>query len=154
MSDLFRQVAGPSGLTDQRHLSLLLHEAIQIPRQLGEVAAFGGSNVEPSVRSCFRMVRTRTHTLTHAHIHTHTVYGHTHARMHVNNTPRTLALAHKMAKTGTQTLRPDTRVHIPHTHACMRIYHTHVHAHIPHTRACAYTTHTCMRTAPSQLVSM
>ena len=58
VADLFRQVAGPGGLTDQRHLSLLLHEAIQIPRQLGEVAAFGGSNVEPSVRSCFRMVRT------------------------------------------------------------------------------------------------
>uniref|UniRef100_A0A3Q1CGX8 Dystrophin related protein 2 n=1 Tax=Amphiprion ocellaris TaxID=80972 RepID=A0A3Q1CGX8_AMPOC len=52
---LFRQVSGSGGLTDQRHLSLLLHEAIQIPRQLGEVAAFGGSNVEPSVRSCFRM---------------------------------------------------------------------------------------------------
>uniref|UniRef100_A0AAY4EHY5 Dystrophin related protein 2 n=1 Tax=Denticeps clupeoides TaxID=299321 RepID=A0AAY4EHY5_9TELE len=52
---LFRQVAGPGGLMDQRHLSLLLHEAIQIPRQLGEVAAFGGSNVEPSVRSCFRV---------------------------------------------------------------------------------------------------
>lgn len=55
-------MSGPGGLTDQRHLSLLLHEAIQIPRQLGEVAAFGGSNVEPSVRSCFRMVRTRSHT--------------------------------------------------------------------------------------------
>ena len=27
-----------------------------MPRQLGEVAAFGGSNVEPSVRSCFRFV--------------------------------------------------------------------------------------------------
>ncbi|KAA8588756.1 hypothetical protein FQN60_010101 [Etheostoma spectabile] len=53
---LFRQVSGPGGLTDQRHLSLLLHEAIQIPRQLGEVAAFGGSNVEPSVRSCFRVL--------------------------------------------------------------------------------------------------
>ncbi|KAM9849620.1 dystrophin-related protein 2 [Aulostomus maculatus] len=52
---LFRQVSATGGLTDQRHLSLLLHEAIQIPRQLGEVAAFGGSNVEPSVRSCFRM---------------------------------------------------------------------------------------------------
>lgn len=51
-------MSGAGGLTDQRHLSLLLHEAIQIPRQLGEVAAFGGSNVEPSVRSCFRMVRT------------------------------------------------------------------------------------------------
>lgn len=57
IADLFRQVCGPGGLTDQKHLSLLLHEAIQIPRQLGEVAAFGGSNVEPSVRSCFRMVR-------------------------------------------------------------------------------------------------
>ncbi|XP_062380444.1 dystrophin-related protein 2 [Sardina pilchardus] len=52
---LFRQVCGQGGVADQRHLSLLLHEAIQIPRQLGEVAAFGGSNVEPSVRSCFRM---------------------------------------------------------------------------------------------------
>lgn len=56
LPDLFRQASGPGGLTDQRHLSLLLHEAIQIPRQLGEVAAFGGSNVEPSVRSCFRLV--------------------------------------------------------------------------------------------------
>uniref|UniRef100_A0A674D043 Dystrophin related protein 2 n=1 Tax=Salmo trutta TaxID=8032 RepID=A0A674D043_SALTR len=52
---LFRQVSGPGGLTDQRYLTMLLYEAIQIPRQLGEVAAFGGSNVEPSVRSCFRM---------------------------------------------------------------------------------------------------
>ncbi|XP_030066139.1 dystrophin-related protein 2 [Microcaecilia unicolor] len=51
---LFGQVSGPNGVCDQRHLSALLHEAIQIPRQLGEVAAFGGSNVEPSVRSCFR----------------------------------------------------------------------------------------------------
>mgnify|MGYP003284604880 CR=1 FL=1 len=73
-SDLFRQVCGQGNLVDQRHLSLLLHEAIQIPRQLGEVAAFGGSNVEPSVRSCFRMVRlthvcahTDTHTFTHIH---------------------------------------------------------------------------------------
>uniref|UniRef100_A0A8C0GQ96 Dystrophin related protein 2 n=1 Tax=Chelonoidis abingdonii TaxID=106734 RepID=A0A8C0GQ96_CHEAB len=54
---LFGQVANPGGLCDQRHLSILLHEAIQVPRQLGEVAAFGGSNVEPSVRSCFRFVK-------------------------------------------------------------------------------------------------
>ena len=60
-ADLFRQVCGPGGQTDQRHLSLLLHEAIQVPRQLGEVAAFGGSNVEPSVQSCLRMVTTHTH---------------------------------------------------------------------------------------------
>ncbi|RXM36703.1 Utrophin [Acipenser ruthenus] len=52
-TDLFRQVAGPTEMCDQRNLGLLLHDAIQIPRQLGEVAAFGGSNIEPSVRSCF-----------------------------------------------------------------------------------------------------
>ncbi|KFQ30480.1 Dystrophin-related protein 2, partial [Mesitornis unicolor] len=51
---LFSQVASAGGLCDQRHLGVLLHEAIQVPRQLGEVAAFGGSNVEPSIRSCFR----------------------------------------------------------------------------------------------------
>jgi hypothetical protein len=43
-------------MCDQRQLGLLLHDAIQIPRQLGEVAAFGGSNIEPSVRSCFQQV--------------------------------------------------------------------------------------------------
>ncbi|KAI1897629.1 hypothetical protein AGOR_G00085230 [Albula goreensis] len=53
---LFRQVAGPGDTCDQRQLGLLLHDAIQIPRQLGEVAAFGGSNIEPSVRSCFQHV--------------------------------------------------------------------------------------------------
>ncbi|CAH2315649.1 dystrophin-related 2 isoform X1 [Pelobates cultripes] len=58
---LFSQVAGPSGNCDQRQLGLLLHEAIQIPRQLGEVAAFGGSNVEPSVRSCFRFTNGNLH---------------------------------------------------------------------------------------------
>ncbi|KFO71964.1 Dystrophin-related protein 2, partial [Cuculus canorus] len=51
---LFSQVANSGGLCDQRQLGVLLHEAIQVPRQLGEVAAFGGSNVEPSIRSCFR----------------------------------------------------------------------------------------------------
>ncbi|GAB1294912.1 Utrophin [Apodemus speciosus] len=51
---LFKEVAGPTEMCDQRQLGLLLHDAIQVPRQLGEVAAFGGSNIEPSVRSCFR----------------------------------------------------------------------------------------------------
>ncbi|KAM9195436.1 utrophin [Mergus octosetaceus] len=51
---LFNEVAGPTEMCDQRQLGLLLHDAIQIPRQLGEVAAFGGSNIEPSVRSCFQ----------------------------------------------------------------------------------------------------
>uniref|UniRef100_A0A672HW03 Utrophin n=1 Tax=Salarias fasciatus TaxID=181472 RepID=A0A672HW03_SALFA len=53
---LFSQVASAGDTCDQRQLGLLLHEAIQIPRQLGEVAAFGGSNIEPSVRSCFQHV--------------------------------------------------------------------------------------------------
>ncbi|XP_069708268.1 utrophin isoform X5 [Phaenicophaeus curvirostris] len=51
---LFKEVASPTEMCDQRQLGLLLHDAIQIPRQLGEVAAFGGSNIEPSVRSCFQ----------------------------------------------------------------------------------------------------
>ncbi|XP_024863232.1 utrophin isoform X2 [Kryptolebias marmoratus] len=56
---LFRQVASAGDTCDQRQLGLLLHEAIQIPRQLGEVAAFGGSNIEPSVRSCFQHVNNK-----------------------------------------------------------------------------------------------
>lgn len=54
--DLFQEVCGPADTCDQKQLGLLLHDAIQIPRQLGEVAAFGGSNIEPSVRSCFQHV--------------------------------------------------------------------------------------------------
>ncbi|XP_056395125.1 dystrophin-related protein 2 isoform X4 [Hyla sarda] len=61
LQHLFLQVAGPDSTCDQRQLSLVLHEAIQIPRQLGEVAAFGGSNVEPSVRSCFRFGNGTSH---------------------------------------------------------------------------------------------
>lgn len=61
---LFRQVASATGFCDQRRLGLLLHDSIQIPRQLGEVASFGGSNIEPSVRSCFQFVRL---SLTHTH---------------------------------------------------------------------------------------
>ncbi|KAK6295536.1 hypothetical protein J4Q44_G00347620, partial [Coregonus suidteri] len=53
---LFSQVASSGDTCDQRQLGLLLHDAIQIPRQLGEVAAFGGSNIEPSVQSCFQHV--------------------------------------------------------------------------------------------------
>uniref|UniRef100_A0A1A8P6B7 Dystrophin n=1 Tax=Nothobranchius rachovii TaxID=451742 RepID=A0A1A8P6B7_9TELE len=56
---LFRQVASPTGFCDQRRLGLLLHDSIQIPRQLGEVASFGGSNIEPSVRSCFQFANNK-----------------------------------------------------------------------------------------------
>ncbi|XP_035715809.1 dystrophin isoform X4 [Folsomia candida] len=52
---LFRLVADVSKQVDQRKLGLLLHDCIQIPRMFGEVAAFGGSNIEPSVRSCFEI---------------------------------------------------------------------------------------------------
>ncbi|KAG5833361.1 hypothetical protein ANANG_G00275130 [Anguilla anguilla] len=45
---LFREVAGPTGTCDQRRLGLLLHESIQIPRQLGEVASFGGAISSPA----------------------------------------------------------------------------------------------------------
>nr|XP_034970275.1 dystrophin isoform X9 [Zootoca vivipara] len=56
---LFKQVASPTGFCDQRRLGLLLHDSIQIPRQLGEVASFGGSNIEPSVRSCFQFANNK-----------------------------------------------------------------------------------------------
>ncbi|KAK4879768.1 hypothetical protein RN001_007914 [Aquatica leii] len=49
---VFRLIADPQQRADQRKLGLLLHDILQVPRQLGEVAAFGGSNIEPSVRSC------------------------------------------------------------------------------------------------------
>ncbi|XP_016411282.1 utrophin-like [Sinocyclocheilus rhinocerous] len=55
-SYLFAQVAGAAGVCNQRQLALLLHNSIQIPHQLGEAAAFGGRNMEPSVRSCFQNV--------------------------------------------------------------------------------------------------
>ncbi|CAI4222409.1 unnamed protein product [Auanema sp. JU1783] len=45
------------GQADQKHIALLLYDLIHIPRLVGEAAAFGGSNVEPSVRSCFGTVR-------------------------------------------------------------------------------------------------
>ncbi|CAK1594213.1 unnamed protein product [Parnassius mnemosyne] len=57
---LFRLIADPSCRVDQRKLGLLLHDCIQVPRQLGEVAAFGGSNIEPSVRSCFEQASATT----------------------------------------------------------------------------------------------
>lgn len=53
---IFNLVA-QDGQADQKHIALLLYDLIQIPRLVGEAAAFGGSNVEPSVRSCFETVR-------------------------------------------------------------------------------------------------
>ncbi|XP_061169275.1 dystrophin-like isoform X1 [Saccostrea echinata] len=56
---LFRLIADVNGFSDKRRLGLLLHDCMQVPRQLGEVASFGGSNIEPSVRSCFEMAHGR-----------------------------------------------------------------------------------------------
>ena len=50
---MFRLIADQQRKATERKLGLLLHDCIQIPRVLGELAAFGGSNVDPSVRSCF-----------------------------------------------------------------------------------------------------
>ena len=52
-TDMFRLIADQQRRATERKLGLLLHDCIQIPRVLGELASFGGSNVEPSVRSCF-----------------------------------------------------------------------------------------------------
>ncbi|KAI1301280.1 Dystrophin, isoform E [Halotydeus destructor] len=50
---MFRLIADTKGAADEQKLGLLLSDLVQIPRLLGEIASFGGSNVEPSVRSCF-----------------------------------------------------------------------------------------------------
>ena len=38
------------------HLGLLLLDCMNLPRVFGEIASFGGSNIEPSVRGCFAMI--------------------------------------------------------------------------------------------------
>ena len=53
ISDMFRLIADQNRRATEQKLGLLLHDCVQIPRVLGEVAAFGGSNVQPSVKSCF-----------------------------------------------------------------------------------------------------
>ncbi len=52
---LFKLVASANRRLAPRQLGLLLFDSIQVPKVLGEVASFGGSNVEPSVRSCFAL---------------------------------------------------------------------------------------------------
>uniref|UniRef100_A0A913HW11 Calponin-homology (CH) domain-containing protein n=1 Tax=Strongyloides stercoralis TaxID=6248 RepID=A0A913HW11_STRER len=49
---LFSLIATPNGVEPKR-LAVLFYDLIHIPKYLGEAAAFGGSNIEPSVRSCF-----------------------------------------------------------------------------------------------------
>uniref|UniRef100_A0A7E4VK08 Dystrophin n=1 Tax=Panagrellus redivivus TaxID=6233 RepID=A0A7E4VK08_PANRE len=49
------QLVSTKNNVDHKQLAILFYELIQIPKFLGEVAAFGGSNIEPSVRSCFSL---------------------------------------------------------------------------------------------------
>ena len=49
---LFHMVSKEESMTAHQ-LALLLFDAIQVPKYLAEVASFGGSDIEPSVRSCF-----------------------------------------------------------------------------------------------------
>ncbi|KAL3998482.1 EF hand family protein [Acanthocheilonema viteae] len=53
---LYQLIANNEGV-DHKKLALLLYDIIHIPRFFGEAAAFGGSNVEPSVRSCFETAK-------------------------------------------------------------------------------------------------
>ncbi|GMR51629.1 hypothetical protein PMAYCL1PPCAC_21824, partial [Pristionchus mayeri] len=42
---------------DQKHMALLFYDLVHMPKLVGECAAFGGTNIEPSVRSLFETVR-------------------------------------------------------------------------------------------------
>jgi hypothetical protein len=44
----------PGSQVDQKRLGLLLHDCMQLPRYLGEIALFGGSNIEPSGSATYR----------------------------------------------------------------------------------------------------
>ena len=57
-SVMFSVTAGAGGQLDQRRLGLMLYDIVMVPRYLGEVAQFGGTNIEPSVRSCLSIGQT------------------------------------------------------------------------------------------------
>jgi EF-hand len=44
---------------DQKRLGLLLHDCMQLPRYLGEIALFGGSNIEPSGTRTYQFFSTK-----------------------------------------------------------------------------------------------
>ena len=56
-SVMFSLFSGDSDTLDQRRLGLMLYDLMMVPRYLGEVAQFGGTNIEPGVRSCFSLDR-------------------------------------------------------------------------------------------------
>ncbi|KAL3307040.1 hypothetical protein Ciccas_014458 [Cichlidogyrus casuarinus] len=51
---LFSLISTPNDTIDAKRLALLLRQAIQMPRQLGESAHFGENLVEAGVKTCFR----------------------------------------------------------------------------------------------------
>ena len=53
---LYQLIADSKGYADRQRVATLLGHMLQIPKLLGEIAAFGGSNLEPSIRSCFDTV--------------------------------------------------------------------------------------------------
>jgi len=61
-SVMFSVTAGTEQKLDQRRLGLLLYDLMMVPRYLGEVAQFGGTNIEPSVRSCLSVGATEPRT--------------------------------------------------------------------------------------------
>lgn len=50
---MFKLVASKDKRLTQEQLAALLSDCIMLPKVMGEVSAFGGPNVEPSVESCF-----------------------------------------------------------------------------------------------------
>merc|ERR1712079_760113 len=52
-AQLFHLISSKEDTVNAQSLALLLFDAIQIPKYLAEVASFGGSDIEPSVKSCF-----------------------------------------------------------------------------------------------------
>ena len=57
---LFHLISTKEGV-DHKRLAVLFYDLIHIPKFLGEAAAFGGSNIEPSVRSCFEQAKFAPH---------------------------------------------------------------------------------------------
>lgn len=54
---VFRMIVDTRGRADHDRFARFMRECIQLPRYLGELSAFGGEDVEASVRSCFATVR-------------------------------------------------------------------------------------------------
>lgn len=65
---LFQLIADKNGRAEPRRLGLLVYDCLRLPKLLGEVASFGGTNVEPSVLSCLQMAGMPADGLTSEHM--------------------------------------------------------------------------------------